>query len=314
MEGICYASLMSHRLKFLPSMIAVLAFGASAQVLAADPPACAEDGTCETGSCFDGLCRTDGVVCTNDAGACFVADGHGECSCIDGYGSGWSDGFNPDDPPEVPTEAELFERCNAHLAETCGTEAPTLSPACVGEVHTACETSTARLLEFMRLCGDEPPGATLGVVNRCCEYFDDPYGATLRECVLGTTATTCEAFQEECFSGGGDPEGSEGGDEADTDAAGGDEGDDPDVPNDSAASGAGDDGGEPTGDTDDAAAGEGEASEEEEEPFQCATGADTAKGGCSMAEKGGCSIGAPASGAGWLVVLLAFYRRRRSLA
>src|SRR5690606_32375732 len=76
--------------------------------LDSDPPACAPTGTCEgwENTCVDGFCKTEGVVCRNPAGACWVRDGGGVCTCADGEGAGWSDGFNPDDPPQEPTDME----------------------------------------------------------------------------------------------------------------------------------------------------------------------------------------------------------------
>lgn len=94
------------------------------------PPACASDDDCaQSGvSCTeDGACKHEGVVCTSASGSCWIDDGSGRCDCVNGEGSAYSNPYNPDDPPEVPTDAELLASCGEDLLETCGAAPPAMT-------------------------------------------------------------------------------------------------------------------------------------------------------------------------------------------
>src|SRR5690606_19588377 len=52
---------------------------------------CASEDDCGRGElCIDDHCKSDDIVCRNPAGACWVEGNSGQCSCLDGNGSGWS--------------------------------------------------------------------------------------------------------------------------------------------------------------------------------------------------------------------------------
>ena len=159
------------------------------------------EGECESPfqyACIDGYCKSEGVACDNPAGRCWVEQDHGECECLSGEGAGWSDGFNPDDPPEDQTDEELFTECTAVLAETCGTEPPTLPDSCQGEVLATCQTLVDTEFAALVDCGDTPPGATIAAVGHCCDSYDQPEAQTYRDCILaGADAPTC-ALLDDC--------------------------------------------------------------------------------------------------------------------
>lgn len=242
---------------------------------------CTSDDGCGRGErCVDEHCKSEDIVCRNPAGACWVEGNSGSCSCLDGNGSGWSGGFNPDDPPPVLTDEELRDHCSATLAETCGTQAPTLSAACTGTVHQDCEAFTDRLGVFAELCGETAPTITLAAVNACCEEYDDPDFTAMRECVLASEATTCEAAYADCYGDSGTPLG-EGSDSDEEGATGGpNPGEDP-----------------------------GSASRGEDDEETPAADAD------ADGNKASCSVVPHPSGGGWLAILvpwLWFCRTRRA--
>ncbi len=171
------------------------------------PPACTDDSECED-VCDDGFCKFEGIVCRSAAGECWVEGGAGQCLCADGDGSGWSGGFNPDDPPQMQTDAEVQEGCFIALADSCGTEAPSLPASCQGEVLTDCEAYVAHVNGLAELCGEPPPEVNTAQVASCCETQDDPMQADYRACVLAIAdATSCPGDAlDVCEGGGGEPE------------------------------------------------------------------------------------------------------------
>lgn len=153
--------------------------------------------------CADGFCKFEGVACRNAAGACWVGDGAGRCECGNGEGSGWSDGYNPDDPPATPTDAELQATCVENLVDSCGTEAPALPDSCVGDVLADCEALVAKEDAMAQLCGEDVPEVNIGRIGDCCDTHDDAEYAAYRECVLaieigdecpGDPYDACESF------------------------------------------------------------------------------------------------------------------------
>ena len=163
------------------------------------PAAC--EGECESPfqyTCIEGYCKSEGIACDNPAGRCWVEQNSGECECLSGEGAGWSGGFNPDDPPVEKTDEELFAECSATLAETCGTEPPSLPDTCQGEVLTSCQAFVDAELAALADCGETPPSATIAAVGHCCDSFEQPEAQTYRACILdGADAPTC-ALLETC--------------------------------------------------------------------------------------------------------------------
>lgn len=153
------------------------------------------------------------VVCSNPAGECELLQGSGSCECGDGDGSAWSDGYNPDDPPEPKTEEELLAECNAVLVETCGEDPPSLPPTCEGEVLTECEAYVEAENALLQACGDEVPEVDIARVGACCDSFDNPDYATYRDCIMAVENPTCDALLA-CESMGGAGQGNAAGDSA----------------------------------------------------------------------------------------------------
>lgn len=180
----------------------------SACTVTESPPPTCDEGCDPEDVCTDGYCKREGVTCDNPAGRCWmmptfvdgelVNEGHGECECADGNGSGWTAGYNPDDANVLPADDVLLDSCNRILIEDCGSEAPTLSESCQGDVLTTCEafvgiTDTAR-----RACGADIPEATFARLGECCDDYDELEFSEYRECVLDledpdcTELTACE--------------------------------------------------------------------------------------------------------------------------
>lgn len=185
--------------------------------------------TCETEcdydeECVDGFCKTEGVACDNPAGRCWVEQDHGSCECLDGNGAGWSDGFNPDDPPEELDDAGLFDECTAVLADTCGTEPPSLPDSCQGNVLTECQAVVDTEVAANTDCGGNPPSSTIARVGECCDGFDAPGAQEYRTCMLQDVAdVTCDLIETCEGDLDGDPEGAgtnDGEGEGDTDSGG----------------------------------------------------------------------------------------------
>lgn len=191
-----------------------LCLGGICTVPETEPPAC-EAGCDFDEECVDGFCKTEGVTCDNPGGQCWVEQDHGECECFSGDGMGWSDGFNPDDPPQTKTDEELLEQCGSVLVETCGTEPPMLPETCVGDVLTDCESFVE--LESIAIgdCGEGTPEVTIARVGDCCDTFAEPFYADYRECMLEADTPTC-ALISSCESDGGTGA-VDGGNEGDTD-------------------------------------------------------------------------------------------------
>lgn len=184
--------------------------------------ACEGDDGCEGGeACDEGFCKQEGVVCENPAGTCWVENGSGICACASGEGAGWSDGFNPDDPPEELSDEELAAKCVGDLEESCGTEAPSVPDDCVGEPLQACETYVAKVEQLAALCGEEPPQGLLPLIE-CCETQGEPAFDEQRACILAIEADSCPHEAIDACEGGG--EGTPDGGEA---AGDGDNGEDP---------------------------------------------------------------------------------------
>jgi hypothetical protein len=141
--------------------------------------------------CSDAFCKVEGVACRNPAGTCWVRNGGGTCECLDGNGSGWSDGYNPDDPPAVLTDPELSIACSATLVEDCGDTPPALPDACAGEVQEHCEAYVAKEDMLLAVCGESVPSSPIARVGECCTNYDDAHGAAVRECVLALDADAC---------------------------------------------------------------------------------------------------------------------------
>jgi hypothetical protein len=181
-----------------------------AEACAASEPApepCDAQGECPRYhlTCSDGFCKGGGVVCRNPAGVCWVRDGGGTCECGSGEGAGWTDGYNPDDPPVTPTDAELYESCGASLVETCGEDPPSLPESCTGEVLTDCEAFVGKSDHFAMLCGDDVPEVNIARIGHCCDTYSDPLSAAYRACVLAIDSQTCPAQQlDACAAPPGD--------------------------------------------------------------------------------------------------------------
>lgn len=188
----------------------------------AELPACTSDDDCEVGeACIDAHCKIEGVVCRSVAGACWVRESSGECHCGDGNEAGWSDGYNPDAPPEEPTEADLADRCVEELADTCGTEPPSLPDSCTGDVLTECETYVAHVDALSRSCGEDVPEVNLARVGDCCEAFEVEGMAQYRACLLDIElGDSCPGDAWEACEGAGFPESAGAGQDAES---GGDE-------------------------------------------------------------------------------------------
>ena len=188
------------------------------------PPTCA--GGCEFDeTCVDGFCKVEGVACDNPAGRCWVEQGHGLCECGAGEGAGWSDGFNPDDPPQTKTDAEMFTQCTDTLVEVCGTEAPSLPDSCVPDVLADCEAFLLLENAVAEDCGEGVPEVTIARLGECCDRYDEPDYVEFRNCLGGTDAPTC-AQRSECVDGEGGGRGEGAGD---TDSGGDQDGGDTDA-------------------------------------------------------------------------------------
>jgi hypothetical protein len=175
---------------------------------AAEVQSCSTADDCDDddAGCADGFCKVEGVTCQNPAGACWVRDGGGLCECGNGDGSGWGDGFNPDDPPEPPTDDDLLASCQANLVESCGEDPPALPDSCTGQVLEDCEALIDREDEFSLACGEEAPAIDIARVGRCCDDYEDEMSAAYRECVLALEVEGCSDALGECESDvGGEP-------------------------------------------------------------------------------------------------------------
>lgn len=178
-----------------------LCLGGLCAVPEAAPPTC--EAGCEFDeTCDDGFCKVEGITCDNPAGRCWVEQDHGLCECLNGEGSGWSDGFNPDDPPETKTDDQLFAQCGDALVDACGTEAPSLPDSCVGDVLTDCEAFIALENAAIGDCGEGTPEVTIARVGDCCDTYAEQFYADYRECVMAADAPTC-ALIGECEGGDG---------------------------------------------------------------------------------------------------------------
>ncbi len=185
------------------------------------PPACG-DGCNFDEACVDGFCKTEGIACDNPGGRCWVEQDHGLCECFSGDGVGWSDGFNPDDPPQTQTDDELLTRCTDVLVETCGTQPPMLPSSCAGEVRTDCEAFVELESAAIGDCGDGTPEVNIARVGRCCDTYDEPSYAAYRMCLLEGDAPTCAllASCEDDAGTGGLGEGNDGDTDAGADPSG----------------------------------------------------------------------------------------------
>lgn len=187
-----------------------LCVDASCTASSTELPTCEVDDDCDDGVCVDGACKQEGVVCRNPAGTCWVEDGSGHCDCADGLGSGWSDGYNPDDPPDPQTDEQLAQSCTTDLVDACGSEAPTLPDTCVGEVKTACEAYVAKQDALAQACGEDVPDVNIGRIGECCNQFDEEGFAEYRACVTAIEAMDCaEDELAACEGDGGEPAGGE---------------------------------------------------------------------------------------------------------
>jgi hypothetical protein len=144
--------------------------------------------------------------------ACWVRNGGGTCACGSGDGSGWSDGYNPDDPPMDLTDPELYTSCIGALVETCGEDPPALPDACNGEVLTECEAFVEQSDHYAMLCGDDVPEANIARIGQCCDTYSDAAYAEYRACMLAIESETCPGEQLDACEGVG-------ADEGDTDGA-----------------------------------------------------------------------------------------------
>lgn len=194
------------------------------------PASCMADADCDHDAvCSGGFCKLEGVVCRNPAGACWVENGSGTCECADGLGAGWSDGFDPDNPPPQLDDAALAMTCTTALVDNCGTEAPTLPASCTGDVLTQCQAYVDKQEEIAAACGEDGPSSDIGLVGECCDGFDDEGAADVRACVLALAVDGCVLDEADaCYGdGGGEPAGGESdqdgndgaGEKADDDAA-----------------------------------------------------------------------------------------------
>jgi len=168
------------------------------------PPTC-EDGCEIDETCDDGFCKVEGVACDNPAGRCWVEQDHGLCECFNGQGAGWSDGFNPDDPPQTKTDEEMFAQCDDTLTKVCGVEAPSLPDTCVGDVLAGCEALMLLENAAAEDCGETAAEVSIVRLAECCDRHDEPDYADYRECYEAADTPTCEL--RECGNGGvEDPE------------------------------------------------------------------------------------------------------------
>lgn len=148
-------------------------------------PECITDAECDDDAvCVEGGCKQEGVVCRSPAGTCWLEGDSGSCACANGENAGWSGGYNPDDPPEEKTDAELQVECVGELESSCGTESPMLPDSCVGEVLTECEAFVGHSDALATACGEEAPDVNLARVGECCDSFDEPGAAELRACLM----------------------------------------------------------------------------------------------------------------------------------
>ena len=136
----------------------------------------------------------DDVTCSNPAGSCTVGQDSGECECLNGDGAGWSDGYNPDDPPEDKTEEELLAQCEEELVRSCGEDPPALPETCEGDVLDDCEAFVAAEDAMIEACGDEVPAVNIARVGNCCDNYDNAEYAGYRQCVTDSDEATCEAL------------------------------------------------------------------------------------------------------------------------
>jgi hypothetical protein len=191
---------------------------------------CTDDDDCSDSAevCADGFCKIEGVVCSNPAGTCWVEDGGGRCDCGDGESSGWSDGFNPDDPPAPKTDEELQALCTESLVDSCGTDAPALPDSCVGEVLDHCQAFVDHHDAILQSCGEDVPEVDIARVGACCDEVDDDEYAQYRECILaielgdacpGEAFDACEGAVGGEQDGEGDPASAED-DDDDTEKSG----------------------------------------------------------------------------------------------
>lgn len=181
-----------------------------------------DDCTNDDAECADGYCKVEGVTCQNPAGACWVVDGGGRCECGNGDGSGWSDGFNPDDPPDPQTDDDLLATCQANLVDSCGEDPPALPDTCTGQVLEDCQALIDREDAFFQACGEDVSPIDIARVGRCCDDYDDPMYAAYRECTMALQADSCpgDAWSECEGPTDGTPagEGQDNGGETDGDA------------------------------------------------------------------------------------------------
>lgn len=228
-------------------------------------------------ACTDGYCKSDDIVCRNPAGACWLTQSSGECSCLDGDGGGWSDGFNPDDPAPVLTEEELQVECSTTLADMCGTETPSLSDACTDTVLQECQAYADKVDVLAELCDATVPFSNLGLVNSCCEEYDVPEFVETRECLLAADVNSCESAYTSCYGTPGDPAGE--------------------------------------GSTDDDASTDGLSGSDDQDPRSVDDNDDAAaEGSDADGSKGSCAVDRRSANGGWLLALgalLWFGRRRR---
>lgn len=186
-----------------------LCLGGLCAVAESPPPTC--DAGCEFDeTCDDGFCKVEGVACDNPAGRCWVEQDHGLCECIAGEGAGWSDGFNPDDPPQTKTDDEMFAQCGDTLVKVCGTQAPSLPDSCVAEVLTDCEALLEHENTAAQDCGEDSAEVTISRLGECCDRFEEPDYADYRACLTASDAPTCEQHDQcvnEVDSGGGENDG-----------------------------------------------------------------------------------------------------------
>jgi len=153
----------------------------------ADPSvqACTDVDDCDDEDvCLAGFCKFEGVACRNVAGACWLEGDAGRCECGDGNGSQWTDGFNPDDPPEPQTDPELQTECAAVLVDTCGDTPPALPDSCTGQVLEDCEAFVEQEHAMAVLCGEDVPSSNIARTGECCEQYDDPSFTDYRECLV----------------------------------------------------------------------------------------------------------------------------------
>ncbi|MBV1862611.1 MAG: hypothetical protein KUG77_29590 [Nannocystaceae bacterium] len=184
-----------------------LCLGGVCAVPETPPPTC--EAGCEIGeSCDDGFCKVEGVACDSPAGRCWVEQDHGLCECVSGEGAGWTDGFNPDDPPQTKTDDEMFTQCGDTLAKVCGTEAPSLPDTCVGDVLAGCEAFLLLENAVAEDCGETVPEVGIARLSECCNRYDEPDYADYRECLGVADVPTCEVRSECANDDGGveDPE------------------------------------------------------------------------------------------------------------